>query len=182
MSIHSPAADTMIRADAMPEPHRKFEPGTILTLRMQGHSRSPVPGQGYFAPAVVLEQFEPNGEISVLIWDSSAGTHYNASYPIRELSSRGVGNEREMFVAQDNIGEVLFSPREFERLSSDFESVLLSLRQLRAEVRDRFARFEAFMNEFRSDSKSAPAAEAPAQQATLGKSETAAPADVKKKP
>ena len=95
------------------DPPRRFEPGTILTLRMRGHSRSPVAGQDYFAPAVVLDQFMPGGELSVLIWDSSAGTHYNASYAVRELSSRGEGNQREMYELTSNVGEVLFSPEAF---------------------------------------------------------------------
>jgi hypothetical protein len=106
-----------------PEPPRRFEPGTILTLRMRGHSRSPVSGQDYFAPAVVLDQFLPGGEISVLIWDSSAGTHYNASYAIRELGVRGSGNEREMYVLTDNIGEVLFSPEAFASLCRSQDSL-----------------------------------------------------------
>src|SRR5580658_3630749 len=93
----SARAEQSNRSKALAEP-RRFEPGTILTLRMRGHSRSPVSGQDYFAPAVVLDQFLPGGEISVLIWDSSAGTHYNASYAIRELGVRGSGNEREMYV------------------------------------------------------------------------------------
>ena len=99
--------------DATLAPPRRFEPGTILTLRMRGHSRSPVAGQDYFAPAVVLDQFMPGGELSVLIWDSSAGTHYNASYAVRELSSRGEGNQREMYELQSNMGDVLFSPEAF---------------------------------------------------------------------
>lgn len=94
-----------------------YETGTILTIRMRGHSRSPVPGQDYFAPAVVLEQFQPDGEISCLVWDSSAGTHYNASYPVRDIGVRGEGREREMYEMQSNIGEVLFSPQRMRDLT-----------------------------------------------------------------
>src|SRR5580698_2356985 len=118
-TLQSPAGPTSLRPEgAMSksvslDPPRRFEPGTILTLRMRGHSRSPVAGQDYFAPAVVLDQFMPGGEISVLIWDSSAGTHYNGSYAIRELGVRGQGSEREMYELQSNVGEVLFSPEAF---------------------------------------------------------------------
>lgn len=153
----------------LPAP-RRFEPGTILTLRMRGHSRSPVAGQDYFAPAVVLEQFMPQGEISVLIWDSSAGTHYNASYAIRELGARGAGAEREMYVLADNIGEVLFSPARFARLcelvdafdeqffvannksSRNTEDIALVSNELGKQGRvfdARLAALEAFMTEFK---------------------------------
>jgi hypothetical protein len=142
----------------LPEP-RRFEPGTILTLRMRGHSRSPVSGQEYFAPAVVLEQFMPGGEISVLIWDSSAGTHYNASYAIRELGVRGSGNEREMYVLTDNIGDVLFSPEAFASLCRSQDSLREAVYVMTGRanrnhddlglVSSRVAVLEAFMAEFK---------------------------------
>ena len=159
------------------EPPRRFEPGTILTLRMRGHSRSPVAGQDYFAPAVVLDQFRPGGEISVLIWDSSAGTHYNASYAIRELGVRGEGNQREMYELQSNVGEVLFSPEAFasavasvgqlheavcvmnERGKRNHDDVVLVSNELGRVGRDhdaRLAAIEAFVNEFKVDAKAAP--------------------------
>src|SRR5580704_7417406 len=110
VSQHRVSDDTKHTATApVLAPPVTYEPGTILTVRMRGHSRSPVPGYEYFAPAVVLEQFMPNGEISVLIWDSSAGTHYNPSYPVRELDVRGSGPERELYELQSNVGQVLFS-------------------------------------------------------------------------
>src|SRR5437762_12146830 len=83
-------------------PPQRLAVGTILTLKMRGHSRTS--GQDYYAPAIVLAQHTPNGEIEVLVWDSSAGAHFNHSYPIREVGVRGDGNEREMYVAADNIG------------------------------------------------------------------------------
>lgn len=92
-------------------PPQRLEQGSIVTLRMRGHQRTA--GQEYFAAAVVLDQHMPNGEIEVLIWDPTAGTHYNNSYPIREVSSRGEGPEREMYEVQSNIGTILFSPEAF---------------------------------------------------------------------
>ena len=158
------------------EAPREFEPGTILTLRMRGHSRSPVAGQEYFAPAVVLEQFAPGGEISVLVWDSSAGTHYNASYPIRDVSSRGTGSEREMYVVQDNIGEVLFSPREFLAQGELIESLIRARQGVQAALVDhrrRLEAVEAFVAEMRAPVAVpvAPAAEAAALPATATKDE-----------
>lgn len=182
-------------------PPVQFEPGTILTLRMRGHSRSPVPGSEYFAPAVVLEQFMPNGEISVLIWDSSAGTHYNASYAIRDLSTRGSGNERETYEVQSNIGQVLFSPREFGRMGEELEHIvgaIQSVRRAQAEVNNslpamelridaRLRLFESFMNEFKSakDAGAAPpdtTQTGAARDATRDESAGAAKAAPPKKP
>ena len=76
----------------LPEP-QQLPQGSIVTLRMRGHSRTN--GQEYYAPAVVLAQYANiTGDIEVLIWDSTAGTHYNAAYPVRDLSTRGDGAER----------------------------------------------------------------------------------------
>lgn len=97
-----------------PEPTR-YPVGSIVTLRMPGHTRTA--GQEYYAPAVVLNQFDPDGQIEVLIWDSTAGTHYNPSFPIRELSVRGEGSEREMYESRSNVGEVLFDPEQMVHLS-----------------------------------------------------------------
>ena len=108
-------------------PPWQFEIGTILTLRMRGHSRTN--GEDYYAPAVVLKQHQPNGEIEVMIWDSTAGTHYNAAYPIRDISSRGEGVERELH-EESNIGQVLFSPMRFAEavgLALDMQREILNL-------------------------------------------------------
>ena len=108
-------------------PPRQLEIGTILTLRMRGHSRTN--GEDYYAPAVVLKQHRPNGEIEVMIWDSTAGTHYNAAYPIRDISSRGEGAGRELY-EESNIGQVLFSPVRFAEamdLVLDMQQEILNL-------------------------------------------------------
>jgi len=104
------------------EPPQQLEVGSIVTLRMRGHTRTQ--GLEYFAPAVVLNQHSPNGEIEVLIWDSTAGTHYNPAYPIRDLSSRGEGPERELYVVQSNIGKVLFSPDAFALMNVVTENIM----------------------------------------------------------
>ena len=108
-----PVVDPDARAAyALPEP-QSYEPGTILTLRMRGHARSPVPGEEYFAPAVVLRQYNnQTGDIEAIVWDSSAGQHYGV-FHAREVSSRGNGNERELYESQSNVGEVLYSPWQF---------------------------------------------------------------------
>lgn len=104
--------------------------GTILTIRMQGHSRTN--GQEYFAPAIVLDQFDDQqGSIEALVFDATAGTHYQHSYPIRDLSTRGDGNEREVYELRSNIGNILFRPDEFLRVS-----------HLLSDLVDRVARLE----------------------------------------
>lgn len=125
-------------------PPRQLEIGTILTLRMRGHSRTN--GEDYYAPAVVLKQHRPNGEIEVMIWDSTAGTHYNAAYPIRDISSRGEGAGRELY-EESNIGQVLFSPVRFAEamdLVLDMQQEILNLqidvaglKRWRAEIESR---------------------------------------------
>lgn len=98
-----------------PPPPDQYPVGTIATLRMRGHTRTH--GEEYWAPAVILAQHEPNGEIEVLIWDSTAGTHYNPAYQIRDLEARmNERGEREMYVSRENIGDVLFNPQEFSRM------------------------------------------------------------------
>lgn len=93
-------------------PPMLLEQGTIVTIRMRGHTRSPG-GLEYFSPAIVLAQYMPHGEIDALVWDSSAGTHFANGYQIRDLGTRGDGAEREMYEIQSNIGEILFSPQQF---------------------------------------------------------------------
>ena len=107
-------------------PAMRLEVGSIVTLRMRGHSRTN--GQEYYAPAVVLNQYPDDlGTIEALVWDSSAGTHYNGSYPTRELGIRGDGPDRETFELQSNIGQVLFSP-------DQFALVILQVDELQARV------------------------------------------------
>jgi hypothetical protein len=115
------------------DPPRVFEPGTILTLRMRGHTRSPNQSE-YFAPAVVLEQFMPGGEISVLIWDSSAGTHYNGSYPVRDLGVRGEGGSRETYELRSNVGDVLFSPAAFANMTDGVDTLALAYSRMRERI------------------------------------------------
>ena len=113
----------------------RLEVGSIVTLRMRGHSRTN--GQEYFAPAVVLNQHMPHGEIEVLIWDPTAGTHYNPSYAIRDVSSRGEGTDHELYEVQSNIGQVLFSPDEFGQMQkgiADLQKRSLDLEQAVAEL------------------------------------------------
>ena len=110
----------------------RYEPGTILMYRMPGHSRSPVPGAEYFAPALVLEQFDvPTGDLRLIVWDSSAGNPTGV-FHARELSTRGEGNEREQYVSQENVGEVLFSPHrlaETMKLIFELRDAVLSLQK-----------------------------------------------------
>jgi len=113
-------------ADTHLAPPPALELGTIATIRMRGHSRTN--GEEYFAPAIVLNQHwkedGTGGEtIEVLIWDSTAGTHYNAAYPVRELSSRGEGGERELYEVRSNIGAILFSPQTLSTALGDIEEL-----------------------------------------------------------
>lgn len=115
-------------------PPMRLETGAIVTLLMRGHSRSPG-GLEYYAPAVVLNQYADDvGSLEVLVWDSSAGTHYNPSYPTRELSTRGDGGERETYESKSNIGEVLFSPEKFALMLQSMEQFDSELQALAREV------------------------------------------------
>jgi hypothetical protein len=101
-------------------PPARYAVGSIVTLRMRGHTRTN--GQEYWAPAVVLEQHPPTsqggGEIEVIVWDSTAGTHYNPCYPVREVSARSTsGGGTELYEMQSNIGQVLFSPETFAQMA-----------------------------------------------------------------
>lgn len=113
--------------------------GCIVTLRMRGHTRTN--GQEYFAPAVVLQQYDdPVGSIEALVWDYTAGTHYQASYPIRELSSRGIGPDQELYESQSNIGAVLFSPDQFAAMAQEINVLSAELLQKHRMMRDLIAR------------------------------------------
>lgn len=108
------------RRDRELAPPQQLSIGSIVTLRMRGHTRTN--GLEYFAPAVVLAQHTtPDGEIAetieALVWDPTAGTHYNPAYQVRELSTRpsprgGV----EMYEVQSNIQSILFSPERFMQI------------------------------------------------------------------
>jgi hypothetical protein len=115
--------------------------GTIVTLKMRGHTRSPNQ-QDYYAPAIVLAQYFPHGEIDALVWDSSAGAHFASGYAIRELGVRGDGNEREMFEIGSNIGEILFSPEEFKQMSSSFEELVQHMGRGFRKCDDKFENLE----------------------------------------
>jgi hypothetical protein len=157
------------QATGLPAP-RTFEPGTIITVRRPGHSRSPVPGQDYYAPALVLEQYMPNGELACFIFDYTSGVQYSGSYQIREISARGDGAAREMYETQSNIGTVLFDPHAIDHL---YDSVSLLIQRIH-QVMDRLDVLEAFMNEMK-----APIASEPAPVATSSEPTKAKPSSVK---
>jgi len=95
-------------------PPRLLPIGTILTIRMQGHTRTN--GVEYFAPAIVLYQYDDMfGSIEAIVFDASAGTHYQHAYHIRDVSTRGIDNE--LYELRSNIGDILFAPDDFARLA-----------------------------------------------------------------
>ena len=115
---------------------QRYALGTILTLRMPGHSRTN--GAEYYAPAIVLSQHPVTptgggGEIEVIIFDSTSGTSYQHAYAIRD-------NDRS------NVGEILFDPALQERLTNDWGMVAGILPNVQADVidlRSRIAALEA---------------------------------------
>ena len=136
--------------DRVPAP-QQLETGTLVLLRMAAHSRSPNQ-QEYFAPAVVLAQYEPMGEIDALVWDASAGNAFVHGYAIRDLGTRDTmvtdrdGNlvpGRTQYVIQSNIGQVLFSPQLFDRMQQELEMLSVELHQKHRAMRDLLARIEA---------------------------------------
>src|SRR5579864_1886035 len=138
MNVVEPTDQQTLRPSLAPPP--RLETGSIVTLRIRGHTRTQ--GLEYYAPAVVLNQFIPNGEIEVLIWDSTAGTHYNPSYAIRDLSTRGDGVEREVYEVQSNIGQVLFSPEQFQALLLGFEAMDARMLKFSLDVRQLHERLD----------------------------------------
>jgi TolA-binding protein len=124
------------------EPPQTLETGTLVLLRMAAHSRSPNQ-QEYFAPAVVLAQYEPNGEIDALVWDASAGNAFVHGYAIRDLGTRDTAAGREQYVIQSNIGQVLFSPQQFDRMQQELEILSMELHQKHRAMRDLTARIES---------------------------------------
>jgi hypothetical protein len=127
------------------EPPQVLETGTLVLLRMAAHSRSPNQ-QEYFAPAVVLAQYEPNGEIDALVWDASAGNAFVHGYAIRDLGTRDAAAGREQYVIQSNIGAVLFSPAAFLNLESDVTMAISTALKVRQSQQS----FDATLQEFRA--------------------------------
>ena len=119
------------------EPPQTLETGTLVLLRMAAHSRSPNQ-QEYFAPAVVLAQYEPNGEIDALVWDASSGNAFVHGYAIRDLGTRDTQQGREQYVIQSNIGQVLFSPQQFSDLQEVVESLVRFEFDMRRSIKDYF--------------------------------------------
>jgi hypothetical protein len=93
------------------KPYMRLSPGSLVTIRMRGHSRTQ--GQEYFAPAFVLNQYHPNGEIDAVVFDTTSSVSFANAYPIRDLTVSGDGPSRRMTELQSNIGEVLFEPSHF---------------------------------------------------------------------
>ena len=113
-------------------PAKRYETGTILTLRQRGHSRTN--GEEYFAPAIVLNQYADElGMIETIIFDPTAGTHYSSGYPTRDLGVRGDGNEREQYELRSNVGEVLFSPELFVNMLQEVAWLKRELLALKAQ-------------------------------------------------
>jgi hypothetical protein len=127
------------------ESPQTLETGSLVLLRMAAHSRSPNQ-QEYFAPAVVLAQYEPNGEIDALVWDASAGNAFVHGYAIRDLGTRDAAAGREQYVIQSNIGQVLFSPAAFLNLEADVTTAISRAIQVARSQQS----FEAVLNEFRA--------------------------------
>ena len=112
----------------------RLETGSLVTIRMRGHTHSPG-GLEYFAPAVVLAQYNDDyGSVDCLVWDSSAGNAYVHGYHVRELGVRGEGSERGMYELQSNIGQVLFSPNEFATMIGSLQDFELRLMRLEVSV------------------------------------------------
>ena len=158
------AAAIVNRAIHTLEPPQQLETGALVLLRMAAHSRSPNQ-QEYFAPAVVLAQYEPNGEIDALVWDASAGNAFVHGYAIRDLGTRDTQQGREQYVIQSNIGQVLFSPRDFANLVSQQDVIYESLhvhRETMHRIMNRLDALEAAATAPVSDAVTAPPSEAKA--------------------
>jgi len=157
--------------DRVPAP-QTLETGALVLLRMAAHSRSPNQ-QEYFAPAVVLAQYEPNGEIDALVWDASAGNAFVHGYAIRDLGTRDTQHGREQYVIQSNIGQVLFSPAAFLNLESDVTMAISTTMQTRRSQQT----FESALQEFRMKLEALEQiVTAPGAAATAPPSEAKAPA------
>lgn len=134
------------------EPPQTLETGTLVLLRMAAHSRSPNQ-QEYFAPAVVLAQYEPMGEIDALVWDASAGNAFVHGYAIRDLGTRDTINGREQYVIQSNIGQVLFSPSAFLNMQADVTTAIgrvIQMGRVQQSLYEKDVAFDAVLAEFRA--------------------------------
>lgn len=101
--------------------------GTLITIRMRGHTHSPG-GQEYFAPAIVLCQYNDiYGSIDAICWDATSGSPFMSGYHTREVAARGEGSTREMYESQSNIGEILFAPQDFARAMQRLEQLELDI-------------------------------------------------------
>jgi hypothetical protein len=175
---HALVSDALKRPS--PEPPPVLENGTLVTLRMGAHSRSPNQ-EPYFAPAVVLAQYEPHGEIDALVWDASAGNHFVHGYTIRDIGTRDTQAGREQYVIQSNIGQVLFSPSEFATMQDMVTMLMRRAREYGAAIHElrmlgeRLNALEAMVT--------APApAPALASPAVAAEAPTAAPLEAKSDP
>lgn len=133
------------------EPPQTLETGALVLLRMAAHSRSPEQRE-YFAPAVVLAQYEPNGEIDALVWDASAGNAFVHGYAIRDLGTRDTQHGREQYVIQSNIGQVLFSPAAMLKLEDDATralSEIIGMRNYLKELAPSLRNFDTVFAEYR---------------------------------
>ena len=92
------------------------------------------------------------GEIDALVWDASAGNAFVHGYAIRDLGTRDAmvtdkdGNlvpSRAQYVIQSNIGQVLFSPQQFERMQQELEILSVELHQKHRTMRELTARIES---------------------------------------
>jgi hypothetical protein len=124
------------------KPPIHLETGAIVTLRMPGHSRTG--GQEYFAPAVVLQQYYPEGQIDALVWDASAGAHFAHGFAVRDVGVRTLeAGVNEFYEIKPNIGDVLFSPEQFREMGMNVEMLTITERGLQTAVANLWKRVES---------------------------------------
>jgi hypothetical protein len=97
---------------------------------MRGHVRTN--GIDYYAPAIVLNQYEPNGELELFVWDSSSGNTYIPSYQIRDIGVWGDGHDRYMYELSSNVQDILFSAEEQMLMRIRLDDMELQLKQMTA--------------------------------------------------
>jgi hypothetical protein len=132
----TPALTTELAVAALAD-HAVYEAGSIVTVRLPGHSRSPN-GAEYWSTAFVLAQYEPDGQIAIMVLDPFAGMHFDPAFSVRDIGSRGDGtNEREMYEVRSNVGDVLFSPNAFDQMK---ERLFVLEEQVRFLRRDQSAK------------------------------------------
>ena len=119
------------------EPYPVLEVGTMITLRMRGHSRTD--GKEYFASAIVLQQYERDGEIDAIIFDQTSGVSIVNANPIREVGARpgrAGGPMNEHYVVQSNIGAIIFNPRELSDMARELLTLSIRVRELEMLIAD----------------------------------------------